>query len=191
MAFIAMEATEMMRADAFANVLRAAAMTISAPKRHALEYGAALVLDAARSYPGTYQRGAAPFPGWAALAPSTLADKARQGYDVPSPLRRTGALAASYGSTIGTDRAYVGSNYDIAVYQELGTSRIPARSVVGLAAARNGRKIADAVGRAVHAHLLGGVAPLALAGARSHPAARARATRGSPRPILRPADEAS
>lgn len=65
---------------------------------------------------------------WPPLAPSTIADKQRQGYATPAPLLRTGEMRDSIQYTVNGDEGAVGSNSEIAVFQELGTSRIPPRS---------------------------------------------------------------
>jgi hypothetical protein len=65
---------------------------------------------------------------WPALAPATIADKAHHGFPVPKPLLRTGELRDSIQYQVHGLEGAVGSDLDIAVYQELGTSRIPPRS---------------------------------------------------------------
>jgi hypothetical protein len=65
---------------------------------------------------------------WAPLAPSTIADKAQHGFPTPKPLLRTGELRDSIQYQVHGLEGAVGSDLDIAVYQELGTSRIPPRS---------------------------------------------------------------
>jgi phage gpG-like protein len=65
---------------------------------------------------------------WAPLAESTIADKQHHGFPTPKPLLRTGALRDSIEYTVHGNQGWVGSDLEIAVYQELGTSRIPPRS---------------------------------------------------------------
>ena len=70
--------------------------------------------------------------GWPPLADSTMDDRARQGYAPNEPLLRTGELRSSIHSMaaitgIGAD-GLVYSPDKIALYQELGTDRIPPRS---------------------------------------------------------------
>ena len=83
----------------------------------------------AAHYPGEYQ------PGWAPLAASTIADKVAKGFPVPSPLKRTGDMAASYKKEIdfAALAVIVGSEEKVALYQEMGTSRMPPRPVLSLA----------------------------------------------------------
>jgi hypothetical protein len=122
----------------------------------ALEQAAALVLKQAQSEPGEYQSGAGPFASWAPLAVSTLADKARKGLPSPSPELRTGELRDSYEKTVGAREAQVGSNSDIAVWQELGTSKMPPRSIVGLAGAKKENEIHEITGRLFYGLLTSG-----------------------------------
>lgn len=74
-------------------------------------------------------------PEWASLAPSTVEEKERLGYvgqiSATDPLLRTGELRGSIeavadqrGSAV---EGAVASNSKVALYQEVGTSRIPAR----------------------------------------------------------------
>lgn len=78
-------------------------------------------------------------PEWAALAPSTIAQKQRLGYtgqvSDTDPLLRTGKLRESIHSetdTVGIRTvAVVGSDDPVAADQEFGTSRIPARPFIG------------------------------------------------------------
>jgi phage gpG-like protein len=66
---------------------------------------------------------------WAPLAESTIADKAQHGFATPKPLLRTGELRDSIEYTVHGNQGWVGSDLEIAVYQELGTSRgLPPRS---------------------------------------------------------------
>ena len=86
----------------------------------------ALAQTLAAHYPGEYQ------PGWAPLAESTLKDKAAKGFPVPSPLKRSGEMAASYRSEVNLAELamVIGSPDEKALWQEMGTSRgIPPRPV--------------------------------------------------------------
>ena len=65
---------------------------------------------------------------WPALAASTIADKQHQGYATPKPLLRSGELRDSIQFTVSGNEGCVGSDSEVALYQELGTSRIPPRS---------------------------------------------------------------
>jgi hypothetical protein len=65
---------------------------------------------------------------WPPLAPSTIAEKIRLNYPVPKPLLRTGELRDSIEYQVHGNEGCVGSDSPIAVFQELGTRRIPPRS---------------------------------------------------------------
>jgi hypothetical protein len=94
---------------------------------------------------------------WAALAPSTIADKVRQGYAAPAPLLRTGQLRNSIEWTVDAAKleGCVGSDDPVAVYQELGTSRIPPRSFLVSSAISMEERIHKMAARAVAAMLAG------------------------------------
>lgn len=105
----------------------------------------------AHHYPGHYQ------PGWAPLAESTLKDKADKGFAVPSPLLRTGEMAESYKKELELAElaVVVGSESKIALYQEMGTTRIPPRPVLSLAMANALPYAADVFGEIAVALLTG------------------------------------
>lgn len=132
-------------------------LAIEMPKatHAALEDGAQMIEEEAKKSLGEYQGGAGPFAAWAPLAESTLADKDRKGFDTPSPLLREGDMRDSIEHVVDGDKAFIGSNSDVAVDQELGTSRMPPRSFLGRAAAVMGEKIAKHTGRIAHSHLTG------------------------------------
>jgi hypothetical protein len=65
---------------------------------------------------------------WPPLAASTIADKAAHGFKTPAPLLRTGEMRDSIEYVVHGNEGAVGSNSEIAVYQELGTNKIPPRS---------------------------------------------------------------
>ena len=77
---------------------------------------------------------------WPPLAASTIADKAAHGFKTPAPLLRTGEMRDSIEYVVHGNEGAVGSNSEIAVYQELGTSHIPPRSfLVSSAIASEGK----------------------------------------------------
>jgi hypothetical protein len=92
---------------------------------------------------------------WAPLAESTIRDKAAHGYRTPAPLLRTGELRDSIEYTVHGNEGCVGSNLDIAVYQELGTSRIPPRSFLVSSAIASEDKIHRMAGAAAVGALSG------------------------------------
>ena len=87
---------------------------------------------------------------WPALKPETLARKM-----MATPLLETGELRASIEWQSHGLEGTVGSNNDKAVWQELGTSRIPPRSFLMGAAQHMEDKIHKMAGRAVMAVLAG------------------------------------
>jgi len=87
---------------------------------------------------------------WPALAPSTLAHKM-----LNTPLLETGAMRASIEWNSSGNEGAVGSNSDVAVFQELGTSRIPPRSFLAGAAMAVEDKIHKMAARAVMAVIRG------------------------------------
>lgn len=115
-------------------------------EHHALEKAAKVVKKRAKAKLGEYQEAAGPFVGWAELAESTKADRVAQGFPEDEPLLRTGAMRDSIEHTVADGEAQVGSNSDIAVYQELGTERTPPRSFLGGAAAESVDTIIGIVG---------------------------------------------
>jgi hypothetical protein len=104
----------------------------------------ALAQSLAAEYPGHYQK------GWAPLAASTIADKEAKGFAVPSPLKRTGEMAASYRSEVNLPELamVIGSPDPKALFQEMGTSRgIPPRPVSELALKNSLPYAADVFGK--------------------------------------------
>lgn len=80
-------------------------------------------------------------PEWAPLAPATVADRLRRGYDGEHPiLVRTGQLRASVierGAAgnifeVGSDHVTVGTEYPTAQFHQFGTVKMPARRMLGL-----------------------------------------------------------
>jgi hypothetical protein len=78
---------------------------------------------------------------WPALAASTLADKERKGFPVPSPLLRTGSMQhsieAKIESSVVSHTLFVGSSERVAAFQEMGTSRIPPRPFLATSMLQN------------------------------------------------------
>lgn len=148
----------------FASFLTKVAVAMPMATHKALDVAADIVLERARSEPGEYQRGAGPFKGWEPLAESTLEDKKRGGWPVPSPLLRSGEMRDSYEKSVGPTKAYVGSNDDKAVWQEMGTPKIPPRSVIGIAGARSEAEIHALTGRIFYGLLTSGVVKVPVGG---------------------------
>lgn len=77
---------------------------------------------------------------WPPLAASTIREKARLGYGAMPPLWRTGAMAASLAEkgapgnilAAGPASLVVGTSIDYAGFHQQGTSKMPARQIVGI-----------------------------------------------------------
>lgn len=121
----------------------------------ALEIVARKVEATAKSEIGVYQDAIGPFGAWPELAESTQEERGRLGYTPNDPLLRTGELQRSISHNVKDLEATIGSDSDIMVYQEFGTSRIPPRPVIGPAAERNHEVIMKELGGAVVAGLIG------------------------------------
>lgn len=113
--------------------------------------------DKSKETIGHLQTGAGDFPGWKELAESTKIDKEKKGYVFNSdynPLYREGNLKRSIShvvySTPKEARVYIGSHLDIALYQELGTNKIPARSFLGLTLFKEKYQIQFVLGLFLH-----------------------------------------
>jgi hypothetical protein len=110
-------------------------------KRTALEIGARMVRDEARSALGTYRY------QWPQLAQATQDDRVQLGFSANEPGLRTGAMRDSIEYTIiSSEEAEIGSNDDNMVYFELGTNTQPPRPTLTTAAIRRGQEIADVAG---------------------------------------------
>jgi phage gpG-like protein len=129
--------------EEFALKLAAAADTVKPRLEIGLDKVGELAETMAASYPGTYQT------GWPRLAESTLEKK---GAD--TPLLETGEMRDSIERDLDPIemKVVIGSKSKIALYQELGTSRIPPRPFLSLAmhrampfAAETFRKIAATI----------------------------------------------
>lgn len=123
---------------------------VEAEAEHAaLEKAAQLVEKTAKERIGTE------YEDWPELAASTLDEKARLGYSIPDPLLRTGDMRESIEHHTEIHEAEVGSNEDKAVWHELGTSRMPARSFLASSARDKEDEIVEIVGGAVVIALTG------------------------------------
>jgi hypothetical protein len=121
----------------------------------ALEEAAKLVEKEAKKEIGHYQDAAPPFVGWAELADSTKEDRVNQGFSENEPGLRTGEMRESIDHVVGEREAVVGSNSENLERFELGTSRQPPRSVLGIAAVHKGPQIAHILGMSVVKSLVG------------------------------------
>lgn len=86
---------------------------------------------------------------WPELSDATKAKHVRKGYDESAPLEASGALRDSIQYRSSEKSFEVGSDSQIAVYQELGTATIPPRSFLAPALHNKIPGILETVGKAV------------------------------------------
>lgn len=110
-----------------------------------------MVKAESKSVIGTYRY------GWPQLAASTIARKKRGN----TPLIETGEMRDSIEHTVkgrflgfGEVVGYVGSNNQKAVWQELGTDRIPPRSFLGMALQKKEKQIVAYLGKSIVGKML-------------------------------------
>ena len=121
-----MGVAKMMELKEFEAMLERSLATVTPRLEIGLDKVGQLAESIAAELPGHYQ------PGWAPLAESTIKDKQDKGFPVPSPLKRTGEMAASYRKEVDpfSLQMVIGSPELKALWQEMGTSRgIPPRPV--------------------------------------------------------------
>lgn len=92
---------------------------------------------------------------WPELSDSTKAERVRKGYDENAPLLASGALRDSIQYRSSEKSFEVGSDNQIAVYQELGTATIPPRPFLAPALHDKIPGILENVGKAVEKALVG------------------------------------
>lgn len=140
----------------FATFMGEVALVMPMAEREALRKAGEIVEAEAKAEIGNYQGSAPPFAAWAPLAESTQNERVRQGFTPDDPLLRTGEMRESVGLVVEGHEAHVGSNSDIAVYQELGTSKgITPRSFLGGAAVRKSKEVSEIIGREIFGVLTG------------------------------------
>lgn len=109
--------------EAFAKFFEGAITEATLAARAELEVAAIIVETSSKAKLGT------PQPYWAPLSEFTIAYKIQYGFPIPSPLFRTGEhIFGTIERTVTEDEANIGSNDEVAFWQELGTSKIPPRS---------------------------------------------------------------
>lgn len=125
-----------------------------------LERAARIVEKEAKRLIGHDENPAAgPFAAWQELADSTKEEKEKLGYfgvvSEYDSLLRTGGMRDSIEHRVEGHEAAVGSNDDKAVWQELGTGHIPARSFLGAGAFRKEDDIHHVLGASAVTALVG------------------------------------
>lgn len=122
---------------------------------HITERAAEIIQADAKKRIGEYQDGVGPFNSWAPLADATKADRAAQGFPEDEPLLRTGDLRDSIEVTARGNEAVIGSVGDIALYQEVGTDKIPPRPFLGPAGYDSKLNISELAAKTVLAWISG------------------------------------
>lgn len=135
--------------DEFAMLLGTLPLEVMHENHEALEHAARIVEKEAKDVLGTYRY------GWPQLAPSTQEDRERQGFPANEPLLRTGEMRDSIEHSSDQHEARIGSNNDVAVYQELGTRSIPPRPFLQGAMRAKTPEILEEIGRRTVAALSG------------------------------------
>jgi HK97 gp10 family phage protein len=130
----------------FVGFLATLPLEVEHANHSALEKAARVVEAEAKRVIGTYDY------GWAPLAASTLKKKAAD-----TPLLETGEMRDSIEHTSDHHEAHVGSNNDKAVWQELGTRKIPPRSFLAGALVHKTDEVVHVIGREVVGALIGEV----------------------------------
>jgi HK97 gp10 family phage protein len=130
----------------FVSFLGTLPMEIEHANHSALEKAAVIVESEAKRVIGTYDY------GWAPLAPSTLENKAAD-----TPLLETGEMRDSIEHNSDHKEAHIGSNNDKALWQELGTRKIPPRPFLQGALQHKKGEVLHVIGREVVGALAGEV----------------------------------
>lgn len=125
-------------------------------EHEALEHACVEIEDRAKAKFGEYQAEAGPFAAWAPLAQSTIDDRVAKGFTPDDPLLRSGETRDSIDHKVVANEGHVGSDSDVLLWLELGTSKMPPRSTLGAAAFEMGPKIAEEIGLEFVAFLSGG-----------------------------------
>lgn len=124
-------------------------------QRKGFERAAKIVEAEAKKELGTYQGAAGPFSAWAELADATKDDRVAKGFSENDPGLRTGEMRDHISHTSDGEGAVVGSDDDKMVWFELGTSKQPPRSVLGMAAVHKEHEVAQVLGQHVVTALIG------------------------------------
>jgi HK97 gp10 family phage protein len=124
-----------------------------------LEHAGQVVEDEAKRLIGTYDYD----PKWPELADATKEDRVKHGFSEDEPLLRTGKLRDSIHHKVESSAhtVHIGSDEDVAVWQELGTSHIPPRTFLKGAMLNKEKELTHILGKQLHAYLSSGKFPSA------------------------------
>lgn len=125
-------------------------------EHEALARAAELIEREAKDAVGEYQQPAGPFAAWDPLTDATKEDRVHQGFPEDEPELRTGELRDSIEHVVVGREAEIGSNSEVMEWQELGTSKMPPRSIIGGAAVRKEAEVVELIGEGAFAVLNGG-----------------------------------
>lgn len=139
----------------FARHLAVTAVVGEEVTHHITEKAAKIIQEDAQKRIGEYQDYTGPFNAWAPLAESTQEDRVAKGFTADDPLLRTGELRDSIEVSAKGNEAVVGSVGDIALYQEVGTDRIPPRPFLGPAGYDSKLSIGEMAGETLVAWISG------------------------------------
>jgi phage gpG-like protein len=139
----------------FARHLAVTAAMSGEVTHHLTEKSAELIKADAQKRIGEYQDYTGPFIGWAPLAESTVADRIAKGFTPDDPLLRTGDLRDSIEVSARGAEAVIGSRSEIALWQEVGTDKIPPRPFLGPAIYDSKLNIAEKAAKTVIAWVSG------------------------------------
>lgn len=146
-----------MNLAAFAAIVEAALAEAEGHGRERMERACRLVETEAKREIGTYQGAAGPFGAWPELAERTKADRSAQGYSENEPGLRSGEMRDSITHTVHSHHeGEIGSNSKELLWFELGTNSQPPRSVLGIAAVHEEKKVVDILGPGTVRTLIGG-----------------------------------
>lgn len=135
----------------FIALLATLPLEVEHANHRALEKAARIVEIEAKRVLGTYDY------GWPQLADSTQADREKHGFPADEPLLRTREMHDSIEHISTAKEAHIGSNNDKAVWQELGTRKIPPRSFLAGALQHKTNEVVKVIGREVVGALIGEV----------------------------------
>lgn len=136
----------------------------------ALDFIGQRIEDKAKEAIGHLQAGGGGFQSWPELAEATKTDKEKKGFvfnEQYNPLYRTGELKESIHHVVAVlnsefGRVFVGSPLDIALFQEMGTKTIPARSFLGLTMFKEKEQIQYILGLFLHNWIINTYASLRI-----------------------------
>lgn len=121
----------------FASKIMVVGAELGIAQHHLLEKSCVMLEESAKDAIGTYEF------NWPPLGPAAVAKHG------DTPLLDTGALKDSIEHQVHGSEAWVGTNVPYAIFQELGTSRIPPRPFMGGALNAKGPEIEKELGHVV------------------------------------------